>query len=88
MIRARSLAGAGWGPLRQLNAAVAVIKVLPLADAEDNRRYLTSPDATMPGQIQRLADTMTRAGLLTHPAPPGMLLDTGMARRVLHQGTT
>jgi ABC-type nitrate/sulfonate/bicarbonate transport system substrate-binding protein len=65
----------------------AAFKLLPLADAEDNRRYLMSPNATMPAQIQRLTYMMTRAGLLTHPAPAASLLDTSVAQRVLHQDT-
>jgi NitT/TauT family transport system substrate-binding protein len=62
-------------------------RLIPLAGAEENRRYLLAPGATLPSQVKRLGTTMINASLLGKMIDPQQLTSVPAIHATLRQGT-
>lgn len=70
--------------LGMTNAEVTTaFRLIPIAGADENRRYLLAPDATLPEQVRRLGTTMVNASLLARLVDPNQLTDLPAARVAL-----
>lgn len=58
-------------------------RLIQVAGAEQNRRYLLAPGATLPGQVRRLGTTMINASLLARLVDPEQLTDMPEAHAAL-----